>query len=67
MNELQFAGELGTKPLHLFVRFYLDNVVIMTVDPVTSFWDFGEFDSKLPGINNPWSQGDKLAPFDRPV
>ena len=49
-------------PIH---SFYLDGTLIMTVDPGTGFWDFGDLGST--GYQNPWVGGTKMAPFDKEV
>ncbi|KAK7067194.1 3-glucan binding protein [Halocaridina rubra] len=45
-------------------EFYVDDVLELTVDPGTSFWDLGEF-ANIGDIDNIWERGDKLAPFDQ--
>ena len=48
---------------------FLNDELILTVDPgPNGFWSFGEFDTKLPGVQNPWQHGEnKMAPFDKEV
>ncbi|XP_068233194.1 beta-1,3-glucan-binding protein-like isoform X1 [Palaemon carinicauda] len=41
---------------------FLDDELVMSVDPVTNFWDFGEFGDN---IDNIWRSGEKMAPFDQ--
>lgn len=50
----------------LFIRhsYYVDDVLVMTVDPVTNFWDFGGLGAEY---DNPWVAGEKMAPFDQKV
>ena len=31
------------------------------------FWGIGNFDQDIPGVDNPWKDGSKMAPFDREV
>ncbi|XP_018014472.1 beta-1,3-glucan-binding protein [Hyalella azteca] len=45
------------------MTFYLDDAVILTVDPGTNFWDFGGLASS--GFENPWRYGSKMSPFDK--
>jgi len=48
------------------IIFSLDGVQTLRVDPgAAGFWNFGGFDSTLPPESNPWTTGDKMAPFDR--
>jgi len=43
----------------------IDDVETMSVSPpVGGFWELGGFD-QIPGADNPWSEGDRMAPFDR--
>ncbi|KAK3879550.1 hypothetical protein Pcinc_015887 [Petrolisthes cinctipes] len=42
--------------------YYVDDVLVMTVDPGTSFWDFSGVG---PEYDNPWVEGEKMAPFDQ--
>ncbi|XP_064106096.1 beta-1,3-glucan-binding protein-like isoform X2 [Macrobrachium nipponense] len=44
------------------IEIHVDDVLVMTVDPGTSFWDFGGFGDD---IDNIWSSGEKMAPFDQ--
>lgn len=41
---------------------YIDDVLVLTVDPGSNFWDFGGFGDD---IDNIWSTGEKMAPFDQ--
>lgn len=44
--------------------FYVDDELIGTVTPPDGgFYEFGEFSSS--GLENPWSSGSKMAPFDK--
>ncbi|XP_050690913.1 beta-1,3-glucan-binding protein-like isoform X7 [Eriocheir sinensis] len=45
------------------IKVYLDDVLQMTVDPGTSFWDFAGMDSNI--YDNPWAAGEKMAPYDQ--
>ncbi|XP_064620833.1 beta-1,3-glucan-binding protein-like [Lineus longissimus] len=48
------------------IRFFLDGEEILKVDPgANGFWSFGEFDTGLPGNDNPWQGASKMAPFDQ--
>nr|XP_002740978.1 PREDICTED: beta-1,3-glucan-binding protein-like [Saccoglossus kowalevskii] len=50
-----------------YLRFLLDGEEIMFVDPGDGgFWEYGGWHESLPDDDNPWAQGDKLAPFDKP-
>ncbi|XP_047498880.1 beta-1,3-glucan-binding protein-like [Penaeus chinensis] len=44
------------------MKFYVDDTLELEVDPGTNFWDFGSFGDQ---IDNPWSTGSKMAPFDQ--
>ncbi|XP_047476670.1 beta-1,3-glucan-binding protein-like [Penaeus chinensis] len=44
------------------MEFYVDDVLQLTVDPGSSFWDFAGMDSIF---DNPWAAGAKMAPFDQ--
>lgn len=47
--------------------FYVDGQQVLHVDPgENGFWDFGGYPGTLPDDNNPWKEGGKMAPFDRP-
>lgn len=43
------------------IKFYLDNVLIGTVEAGRGFWDRGHFS----GLPNPWARGTRMAPFDQ--
>ncbi|MPD00476.1 Beta-1,3-glucan-binding protein [Portunus trituberculatus] len=45
-------------------RAYLDDELKITIDPVTNFWNFAGLDDS---IDNPWTSGSKMAPFDQKV
>ena len=30
-----------------------------------SFWEYGDFGTKLPFADNPWESGSRMAPFDQ--
>ncbi|XP_042863604.1 beta-1,3-glucan-binding protein isoform X2 [Penaeus japonicus] len=44
------------------MEIYVDDVLQLTVDPGSSFWDFSGMD---PSFDNPWVAGSKMAPFDQ--
>ena len=44
------------------MTFYVDDVLQMTVDPGSSFWDFSGMGDD---VDNIWASGDKMAPFDQ--
>ncbi|XP_077861477.1 beta-1,3-glucan-binding protein-like [Saccoglossus kowalevskii] len=49
-----------------YVKFFLDDEEILHVDPGEGgFWEYGEFEESLPESDNPWLEGDKMAPFDQ--
>lgn len=41
---------------------YVDDQLVLSVDPGSSFWDFGGFGDD---IDNIWVRGEKMAPFDQ--
>lgn len=45
------------------LQFFYDNEHIGTIDAGTGFWDRGSFWSS--GLENPWTQGTVMAPFDQ--
>ncbi|XP_030836379.1 beta 1,3-glucanase isoform X1 [Strongylocentrotus purpuratus] len=48
------------------MKFYVDDELLLNVDPATGFWDLGEFENDAPGIDNPWAYNpNKLTPFDQ--
>ncbi|XP_030852677.1 beta-1,3-glucan-binding protein-like [Strongylocentrotus purpuratus] len=48
------------------MKFYVDDELLLNVDPGTGFWDLGEFETDAPGIDNPWAYNpNKLTPFDQ--
>ncbi|XP_071954283.1 beta-1,3-glucan-binding protein-like [Antedon mediterranea] len=48
------------------IKLYVDNDLILNVDPGEGFWEFGEFAKQAPNIANPWANSDnKMAPFDQ--
>lgn len=49
------------------IIFSVDDVEIGTVIANAGFWDRGNFDVNAPGLNNPWIQSTKMAPFDQEV
>nr|ADK77876.1 lipopolysaccharide and beta-1,3-glucan binding protein [Portunus trituberculatus] len=44
------------------IKAYLDDELKITIDPVTNFWNFAGLDDS---IDNPWTSGSKMAPFDQ--
>ncbi|XP_071483403.1 beta-1,3-glucan-binding protein-like [Diadema antillarum] len=67
-------GETFGNSFHKFVldwtpsdlKFYIDDDLILTVNPPTGFWDLGDFGTEAPGIENPWANSpNKLTPFDQ--
>ena len=50
------------------VRFSVDGEIILNIDPVTNFYDFGDFAKIAPNTDNPWKNSpNKMAPFDQEV
>lgn len=49
------------------IVFSVDDVEIGTVIANAGFWDRGNFDINAPGLQNPWIQSTKMAPFDQEV
>ena len=49
--------------------FYIDGNHVMTVDPGDEgFWNFGDFENRAPGSDNPWKESSrKMTPFDEEV
>jgi len=46
------------------MEFFVDEELVMTVDPGTNFWDFGQFADL--NIDNPWvGETDKMTPFNQ--
>lgn len=45
--------------------FSVDDVEIGAVIANAGFWDRGNFDINAPGLQNPWIQSTKMAPFDQ--
>lgn len=46
------------------MKFYYDNELVGTVAPPGGgFWELGGFQNS--GLQNPWSGGSKMAPFDQ--
>ena len=51
-----------------FFSLFVDGVQLWTGPPAgQSFWQFGDFDTAAPGIDNPWAAASNLAPFDQEV
>lgn len=46
------------------ITFSVDDIETATVKAKSGFWEKGDFDTLLPGTNNPWT-GSKMAPFDQ--
>nr|XP_054764484.1 beta-1,3-glucan-binding protein-like isoform X1 [Lytechinus pictus] len=48
------------------MKFYVDDEEILSVDPGSGFWEFGEFAEQAPDIGNPWEHSsNKFTPFDQ--
>ncbi|XP_041475277.1 beta-1,3-glucan-binding protein-like isoform X3 [Lytechinus variegatus] len=48
------------------MKFFVDDEEILSVDPGSGFWEFGEFADQAPGIDNPWGHStNKFTPFDQ--
>ncbi|XP_038048503.1 beta-1,3-glucan-binding protein-like [Patiria miniata] len=49
------------------MKFYVDDELLLDADPgADGFWEFGEFETVHPGIDNPWvGSSAKVAPFDQ--
>jgi len=46
------------------MEFFVDDELVLTVDPGSNFWDFGGFGDL--NVDNPWaSETDKMAPFNQ--
>lgn len=45
-----------------YIKFFLDGVQVGQRDG--DFWHLGNFDKRVPGTDNPWRHGTKMAPFD---
>lgn len=60
------GNNYGAVVTEYFIRcsYYVDDVLVMTVDPGTNFWDFGGVSD---AYDNPWVAGEKMAPFDQKV
>jgi len=68
-NGRSFADEWHTYTVDWtseYIAFELDGEEFMRVSPKDQggFWEWGEFESDMPGINNPWKTGTDMAPFD---
>lgn len=49
------------------LKFFLNDELIMTVNPPNGFWAYGkDFWKDLPDSENPWKNGGRLTPFDQP-
>lgn len=46
-----------------FIRFFVDNVEMGTVNAGNGFWARGGFQNS--GLPNPWAGASKMAPFDQ--
>lgn len=51
------------------IKFYIDDNEIANYDPGNQgFYQYGEFDTESPGIDNPWKYStNKMTPFDQEV
>lgn len=47
------------------ITFYVDNMLIGSVNVGSGFWDRGGFAQHAPGTENPWRHGSVMAPFDQ--
>lgn len=47
------------------ITFGIDDVDTGTISVDKGFWDRGLFDTKAPGVDNPWRLATKMAPFDQ--
>ena len=50
-----------------FRLFVDDHEVVNATPPDGGFFEFGNLTNELPGIENPWRYGSKMAPFDKDV
>lgn len=49
-----------------YFRFSIDGVEMGTIAPNKGgFWQYGGFAANPPNVENPWSSGSKMAPFDQ--
>ena len=50
-----------------YIAFELDGNEHLRITPKDhgGFWEFGEFEKDMPGIENPWATGSGMAPFDK--
>lgn len=49
-----------------YIRCLVDGKPVLTADPGTNFYDFGEFAKNAPNTMNPWENSpNKMAPFDQ--
>ena len=54
--------------LVMYFRFELDGSETLRVEPPAGgFWEMGGYENDFPGIDNPWANGDFMAPFDTEV
>lgn len=53
--------------MSLFDSMYIDDTEVFSAPGSGSFWELGGFEQSFPGINNPWAQGSRMAPFDQDV
>lgn len=47
------------------IIFSIDNVITEKVEPDQGFFEKAKFDRIFPGIDNPWVDGSKMAPYDK--
>ncbi|XP_059608689.1 beta-1,3-glucan-binding protein-like [Phlebotomus argentipes] len=47
------------------ITFSIDDVETGTINVGEGFWQYGNFDAKAPGTENPWRLGSIMAPFDQ--
>jgi len=51
-----------------YIRFGVNDEIIGQVTPTGGgFWEIGQFNSQVGAVDNPWTYGNKMAPFDQPV
>ena len=63
---IQLQANFKTADWVIFARrVTLNDEELMYVDPVTDFWDYGNFTD--PNADNPWQGRGKMAPFDQDV
>lgn len=69
MEDEDFSDDFHTFELewtNTTIAFYLDGDEVGKISPSEGFWKLGQFDVS-PGGENPWKNGEKMAPFDQEV